>query len=233
MQFNVLGALEVLDSEGRPVEVGGTQPARCWRCCCWRPIASCRPTPSSIASGRRTRRDRRPARCRATSPVYAAPSIRSRRVTPIRRIEGHWRGRRVATDSTRAAPTSSTSSNSRSSPTAAETCSPATIPGVRVTCSAEALALWRGPALAEFSEHSWAHGATSRLDERRLRTFEDRIRADLLLGRHELVIGELTNLVAQNPLHEGVRELLAVALVPERAPGGGVAGDRRPSPAAG
>jgi hypothetical protein len=76
----------------------------------------------------------------------------------------------------------------------------------------EALDLWRGPALSEFTEHDWARGAATRLDERRSATLEDRIRADLLLGRHELVIGELTLLTDELPLHEGFRELLAIAL---------------------
>jgi DNA-binding SARP family transcriptional activator len=76
----------------------------------------------------------------------------------------------------------------------------------------EALDLWRGPALAEFSDQEWARGAAVRLDERRLGAIEDRVRADLSLGRHDAVIVELSELVAQHPLREGLCANLAVAL---------------------
>lgn len=77
---------------------------------------------------------------------------------------------------------------------------------------ADALALWRGPALQEFADLPWARGIATRLDERRLAALEDRIRADLLLGRHEVLIGELSGLVDEHPLREGLWEHLAVAL---------------------
>ncbi|MBI5089511.1 MAG: AAA family ATPase [Actinobacteria bacterium] len=77
---------------------------------------------------------------------------------------------------------------------------------------ADALALWRGPALQEFADVPWARGVATRLDERRLAVLEDRIRADLLLGRHEVLIGELSGLIDEHPLREGFWEHLAVAL---------------------
>src|SRR5438093_1431851 len=55
----------------------------------------------------------------------------------------------------------------------------------------EALALWRGPALADLRYESFAQGETARLDELRLVANENRIEADLGLGRHDQVIGEL------------------------------------------
>jgi DNA-binding SARP family transcriptional activator len=77
---------------------------------------------------------------------------------------------------------------------------------------AEALALWRGPALLEFAHLDFAWGHAAKLEERRLIATEDRIDADLRLGRHAAVVGELGELVAANPLREQLRHHLALAL---------------------
>jgi DNA-binding SARP family transcriptional activator len=65
----------------------------------------------------------------------------------------------------------------------------------------EALALWRGPALGEFDE-PFAVVESARLEELRLSSVEDRIDADLALGRHAGLVGELESLVAASPLRE-------------------------------
>jgi DNA-binding SARP family transcriptional activator len=65
----------------------------------------------------------------------------------------------------------------------------------------EALALWRGPALAEFDE-PFAILESARLEELHVASVEDRIDADLALGRHTALVGELEALVARNPLRE-------------------------------
>jgi len=75
----------------------------------------------------------------------------------------------------------------------------------------DALALWRGPALAEFDE-PFAAIESRRLDELRLACVEDRIDADLALGRHTLLVGELDALVAHQPLRERPRGQLMLAL---------------------
>lgn len=80
----------------------------------------------------------------------------------------------------------------------------------RVLSSAEAL--WRGPALAEFRDRDFAAGLARRLEERRLAATEDRIAADLALGRHAATVGELSELVDLHPLREELRAHLAVAL---------------------
>jgi DNA-binding SARP family transcriptional activator len=74
-----------------------------------------------------------------------------------------------------------------------------------------ALALWRGPALAEFSE-PFAAAEAAHLEEQRLLALEDRIDADLALGRHAAVVGELQALVAAHPLRERPRSRLMLAL---------------------
>jgi predicted ATPase/DNA-binding SARP family transcriptional activator len=78
-------------------------------------------------------------------------------------------------------------------------------------CSS-ALALWRGPALAEFAYKPWAQTEAERLAELRLVSLEDRIAAELELGHHGELVGELEALVAEHPLRERPRALLMLAL---------------------
>jgi DNA-binding SARP family transcriptional activator len=75
----------------------------------------------------------------------------------------------------------------------------------------EALALWRGPALAEFRE-PFAETEARRLEELRLSCLEDRIDADLALGRHAVLVGELEALVVHHPLRERLHAQLMLAL---------------------
>ncbi len=76
----------------------------------------------------------------------------------------------------------------------------------------EALALWRGPALADFAYESFAQAAITRLEEVRLAALDLRIDADLVLGRHDELVGELEALVADHPLRERLRGYLMTAL---------------------
>ena len=55
----------------------------------------------------------------------------------------------------------------------------------------EALGLWRGPALADFRYEKFALAAAARLEELRLAALEERIEADLALGREVELVGEL------------------------------------------
>jgi DNA-binding SARP family transcriptional activator len=75
-----------------------------------------------------------------------------------------------------------------------------------------ALALWRGPALAEFAFDDFAQAEIRRLDELRLVVIEERIEADLELGRHGDVTSELESLVRDHPLRETFRRQLMLAL---------------------
>jgi DNA-binding SARP family transcriptional activator len=76
----------------------------------------------------------------------------------------------------------------------------------------EALALWRGPALADFADAPFARVEAARLEELRSAATEDRIEAELALGRHGDLVAELEALVAQHPLRERLRAQLMVAL---------------------
>jgi DNA-binding SARP family transcriptional activator len=75
----------------------------------------------------------------------------------------------------------------------------------------EALGLWRGPALAEFDSAA-AERERARLEEMRLAALETRIDADLRLGRHLELVGELRELVSEHPLREGLWGRLMLAL---------------------
>src|ERR687887_700601 len=75
-----------------------------------------------------------------------------------------------------------------------------------------ALALWRGAPLADLAWEPFAQAEIVRLEELRLGALEDRIDADLALGRHGQLVGELERLVAEHPLRERLRGQLMLAL---------------------
>jgi len=76
----------------------------------------------------------------------------------------------------------------------------------------QALALWRGPALTEFADEVWARPVAARLEDRRWAVLEDRFEADLDLGRHGGVIGEIEAASARQPLRERFSAQLILAL---------------------
>ena len=76
----------------------------------------------------------------------------------------------------------------------------------------EALELWRGPPLADFASESFATGEIARLEEMRLAALEDRVDADLALGEHAPLVGELEALAREHPLRERLSGQLILAL---------------------
>jgi predicted ATPase len=83
---------------------------------------------------------------------------------------------------------------------------------LRVSQPHEALALWRGAPLADFTYDSWAQPEIARLAEARLGTLEERIELDLARGRHAELIAELEALLESHPLRERLRGQLMLAL---------------------
>ena len=77
---------------------------------------------------------------------------------------------------------------------------------------AEALALWRGPALADFASQPWAMAEMTHLEELRLAAIEERISLELDRGRHSELVDELEQLATSNPLRERVHGQLMLAL---------------------
>ena len=76
----------------------------------------------------------------------------------------------------------------------------------------EALALWRGPALADVAYEPFAQVEAARLEESRLAALEARIDADLEQGLHATLVGELDVLVAGNPHRERLQAQRMLAL---------------------
>ena len=203
MQFGVLGPLEIRAGGGERVEVGGPQPrlvlalllaaaGRAVRTdalidALWgeTPPASASGTLQSYVSRLRRAFDG----ADDVTVVYADGSYRLD--VALDQVDA-WRFEALA-DAGRAQLEAGQAEEARASFTAAE-------------------ALWRGPALAEFADHEVARNLAVRLDERRIEAVEHRFAAELALGRHGAVVGELTQLVAAHPLREGLQVQLALAL---------------------
>ncbi|MFB7333138.1 AfsR/SARP family transcriptional regulator [Streptomyces adustus] len=75
-----------------------------------------------------------------------------------------------------------------------------------------ALAQWRGPALSDVSAGPLSSPHLAELAETRQGVLEQRIEADLALGKHRELVDELSDLAARHPTHENVHAQLMVAL---------------------
>jgi DNA-binding SARP family transcriptional activator len=76
----------------------------------------------------------------------------------------------------------------------------------------EALTLWRGAPLGEFSYEPWAQTEIARLEELRLAALEERFEADLALGRASEIVGELEGVARQHPFRDRLSAQLMLAL---------------------
>jgi DNA-binding SARP family transcriptional activator len=76
----------------------------------------------------------------------------------------------------------------------------------------EALALWRGPPLADLAFEPFAQAEIARLEEQHEAAIAARVDADLASGRHEELVAELRRLVAEHPTHERLAGQLMLAL---------------------
>jgi serine/threonine protein kinase/DNA-binding SARP family transcriptional activator/ABC-type transport system substrate-binding protein len=85
-------------------------------------------------------------------------------------------------------------------------------PRARLVALDEALALWRGDALADLSEEPSLRGEIARLEELRLAATEHRISTELAMGSHTTVISELEALTGRYPLRERLWAHLMLAL---------------------
>lgn len=75
-----------------------------------------------------------------------------------------------------------------------------------------ALSLWRGKPLADLVVDGAARAALARLEDLRLNVQLERIDAELELGRHTALVGELESLASDHPYHERAHALLMLAL---------------------
>src|SRR5438874_3555115 len=76
----------------------------------------------------------------------------------------------------------------------------------------QALGLWRGAPLSDFAYEPFAQEEIARLEELHVAALEDRIDADLALGRHDELAPELEALVTRHPLRERLRRQLMLTL---------------------
>jgi DNA-binding SARP family transcriptional activator len=86
------------------------------------------------------------------------------------------------------------------------------MPADRSAMLSAALDLWRGPALEDFRYEPFAQQAIRALEGLRIEAIEDRIEAELALGRSNEVVTELERLIALHPFRERLRGLLMLAL---------------------
>ena len=217
MQFRILGPIEaVVDDQTRGARRAET--ARAARAAARQPQA---------------RRDSRAADRRALGRGTAgvgrpvAAGLRARAAPRARRRADRDRGPRLPRR--RRGRTSSTSTASSARSSAAGRLSRPAARTTRPTTCAEALAVWRGPALADLPDETRRAAEAERLEELRLSALELRIDAELALGRHDAVVAELEALTAEQPYRERLPPAADARALPLRPPGGGARGlPRRP-----
>jgi WD40 repeat protein/DNA-binding SARP family transcriptional activator len=76
----------------------------------------------------------------------------------------------------------------------------------------KALALWRGPPLADLAFEPFAQVEIARLEEQQQTAIETRVEADLAAGRHAELVAELRRMVAKHPARERLAGYLMLAL---------------------
>ena len=201
MRFGLLGALEVRDDAGAPVDVGGRQPRLLLALLLLQPR---RPV-SVEALTDAIWGEEPPASATGTLQSYVS---RLRRVLGAHgvtlgfsesgyaldvdpeQVDAH-RFERLAADAHRLVDAD---------------------PERASRLASEALALWRGTALQDLADVEAARGAATRWEELRLVALEDRFAAELALGHHQLVVGELTEAARAHPFREGLHAKLGLAL---------------------
>ncbi|MGR6913845.1 BTAD domain-containing putative transcriptional regulator [[Actinomadura] parvosata] len=199
MQFGVLGPLAVWDADGDPVAVGGPRPRAL--------LAMLLLDAGRLVSVERLidgqYGDRPPAG--AANAVQAQVS-RLRRHLPAGLIEFHGTGYRLATE-----PGTVDAHRFERLTREGRRLLAAGLPAQAAALLREALALWRGPALADVAGAPFAQPQAVRLEELRLTATEDLYEAELSLPDARPAAG-LRELVAAHPLRERGRELLMRAL---------------------
>jgi DNA-binding SARP family transcriptional activator/class 3 adenylate cyclase len=196
LEFRILGPLEVLDEDKRPLPLGGQKQ---------RAVLAL----LLLEGGRVVPTDRLVDRLWGEEPPRTATTSLQNTISRLRKLLGADRlvtkppGYAVRLD-----PEELDLARFERLVAAARELSPEP----RAAALGEALAMWRGSALADFQYESFALGEIARLEELRSSVLEDRIDADLEAGRHSELIGEIESLVAEYPLRERLRGQQMLAL---------------------
>jgi predicted ATPase/DNA-binding SARP family transcriptional activator len=206
MRFGILGPTQVFLADGRPVAVGGSR---------LRALLAL----LLVEAGRVVPAERLIDGLYGASPPSGAANALQSQVSRLRQalpeeedgphplVEFHQRGYRLAVDPEQVDVHRFTQ--------LAEAGHRALAAGDRPHAAAllrEALELWRGRPLADLTDTPSGRAHTARLDEVRLVAIEDRVEAELGLGGHGPLVGELRELVAEYPVRERLRGQLMRAL---------------------
>jgi DNA-binding SARP family transcriptional activator len=200
VRFGVLGPLDVRDDGGEPVDLGGRQPRVVLTA-----LIEARGRPVSVdALIEAVWADRPPATAAGTLQSYISRLRRTLAGIPLELDHAGYRldltGHAVDLVSFEELSAVGQEELAAGRPVSAR------------RALADALALWRGPALVELVDQGVAIAHATALEEQRLAALETRLDADLALGRHAHVVGELQGLAAEHPLREGLHARLALAL---------------------
>ena len=207
VRIGVLGPLTVTDAAGRPVRVGGQ---RVRALLALLALAAGRPVPAYALIERLwPEPDDRPA-----GPANALQSLVSRLRAALREagvpesvLESSSGGYRLAIP-----PQAVDAAVFEAAARAGGRALAAGDPATAASLLRDALAAWRGPALADVAGQEFAAAPAARLEELRSAAVLMRIEADLALGEAVAVTGELRELTAADPLAERPRALLMRAL---------------------
>jgi DNA-binding SARP family transcriptional activator/class 3 adenylate cyclase len=208
VQFRILGPLEVLDDHGRPLALGGAKQ---------RALLAV----LLLHAGQAVSADRLIDELWGEDPPETARSVLQVYVANLRKVLEPARPKRAAGGVLRTqapgylldlgleeldlARFERLAAEGRAALAAGD-------PAKAARLLAEAVGLWRGQTLTDVTLAASGQGAIARLEERRLTALEDRIEAELALGRHAELVGELQALVAAHPLRERLHGQLMLAL---------------------
>lgn len=204
MRFGVLGPLEVVDDGGDPVDVGGRQP---------RVVLAA----LAAAGGRAVTAEALVDAIWGDAPPTSAIGTLQTYVSRLRRTLSSNGRATVALDDAGYRLVLGDEDEldlvlfERSAASAEALLAEGHVEEAQAAFAA-ALALWRGPALADLVNSGTNVAHATALEERRLTVLEQRLDADLALGRHAAVVGELQALAGEHPLREGLHAKRALAL---------------------
>ncbi|TDE51172.1 AfsR/SARP family transcriptional regulator [Nonomuraea mesophila] len=197
MRFQILGPTTVLDEDGEPVALGG-------------PRVRALLTLLALHAGRVVGPEQLVAGMYGPRPPEGESNALQSQVSRLRRalgrelVEFHPAGYRLVAD-----PQDVDARRFEQLAQAGRRALADGDPGQAAALLREALDLWRGTPLADVPH---AEAAATALEELRLSATEDRVQADLDLGRHRELVAELTQLAAAHPLRERLRAQLMRAL---------------------
>ncbi|TDB89182.1 AfsR/SARP family transcriptional regulator [Actinomadura sp. KC216] len=200
MRFGVLGPLEVLTDDGRPVPV---------------PELKVRLLLSALlaAGGRPVSSGRLIQDLWGDEPPADPAAALRAKVSQLRRaLDVEDGGRALVRSRPPGYVLASENVDARSFQADLARAHGTTDPAAKASLLTNALTLWRGTPFADFADEDFARGPAARLDEQRLTALEELAEARLALGEHHALVAELTDLADRHPLRERVAAALMLAL---------------------